>query len=85
MDYSIISVMLPMGLLGSLIGVELNVVFPSAVLAILITIILVSLAFFSLCKALQMWRAETRKKKELAHEEAQTKEAQSLEKNEKEE
>ena len=65
-DYSIISVMLPMGLLGSLIGVELNAVFPSAVLAILITIILVSLSFFSFYKALYMWRAETKKKKALA-------------------
>ena len=65
LDYTIASVMLPAALLGSLIGVELNVIFPAAILVIFVTLLLVSLATLTVIKAVQLMRKEAAQKREV--------------------
>lgn len=58
-DYSIASVMFPTVLMGSYIGVFLNVTMPPAIMVGLLFILLTFLTFQSLRKGTLMWRAET--------------------------
>ena len=57
-DYGVASVMMPVALLGSLIGVELNVTFPSAVLLIFLTMLLFFLTYQTLKKGVSLKRQE---------------------------
>ena len=57
-DYGVATVMMPVALLGSLIGVELNVTFPSAVLLIFLTFLLFFLTYQTLKKGMSLKKQE---------------------------
>ena len=57
-DYSIAAVMLPTVLIGSLIGVYLNILFPSPILLIILTIVLLLLSIQSGKKAYITYKKE---------------------------
>jgi len=50
-DYSIVIVMMPMVLVGSFVGVLVNIYLPATVLSIILTLLLLGLAIQSLSKA----------------------------------
>lgn len=58
-DYSIATIMLPTVLIGSLIGVYLNITFPSPVLLIILTIVLLLLSVQTGIKAYKTYIKET--------------------------
>ena len=58
-DYGIVIVMLPLVLVGSFVGVLFNIVLPSVVLSVMLTVVLGLLTFQSGMKALQMYRRES--------------------------
>ena len=60
-DYGIVMVMFPMVLLGSLLGVQINVILPESVLLGGLTLILVFLSFKSTMQLLKIWRKESTK------------------------
>ena len=57
-DYSIASVMLPAALLGALVGVELKVLFPSSVILLLLTLLLVYLSYNTIAKGIEIRKKE---------------------------
>ena len=58
-DYSLASIMIPCVLLGGYIGALFNVIFPQAVLSIMMTLLLVYVTFESFSKAVTLFRSET--------------------------
>lgn len=58
-DYNMCSVMLPLVLVGSFIGVILANILPEAVLTIIMALLLVYLTYDSLSKAIGLWKKET--------------------------
>ena len=67
-DYSIASVMLPAALLGTLVGVELNVLFPSSVILLLLTLLLVYLSYNTIAKGIEIRKKENKAKQTKAKE-----------------
>ena len=61
-DYNIVSVMIPLVLVGALFGTVIASVLPDAVLTILLICLLCYLLFDSCKKSIKMWKAETKKK-----------------------
>lgn len=59
-DYSIIMVMFPMVLLGSLIGVLINTILPDTILLAGLTVILVFLTVKSFMTARKLWKKENK-------------------------
>ena len=58
-EYSIVIVMMPMVLVGSFVGVLLNIYLPSLVLAIILLSLLLFLSIQSLLKAFTIYKKET--------------------------
>lgn len=62
-DYDIVTLMLPVVLLGSFMGVQLNIIVPNAVLLLILTLLLIFLSVKTAIKAVKMFREETRQKR----------------------
>ena len=62
-DYGIVIVMLPLVLVGSFVGVIFNIMLPSIILSIMLTIVLVLLTFQSARKGCQLYSKESEKKR----------------------
>jgi len=58
-DHSITSIMIPMVLVGSYMGVMLNVLLPEVALAIILTLLLAYLTYSTTNKGLKLWAIET--------------------------
>jgi hypothetical protein len=58
-DHSITSIMVPMILVGSYMGVMLNVLLPEVALAIILTLLLAYLTYSTTNKGLNLWNKET--------------------------
>jgi uncharacterized membrane protein YfcA len=58
-DYGVASVMLPTVLIGSYLGVFINVMFPAMILQIILFLLLASLSINSGCKACSIYKVET--------------------------
>ena len=58
-DYGLTNIMLPSVLLGSVLGVFLNLMFPALLLQILLTVVLTGLAIQSGFKAVDIYNKET--------------------------
>lgn len=58
-DYSLASIMIPCVLLGGYIGALFNVIFPQAILSIMMTLLLVYVTFESFSKAIKLYKNET--------------------------
>jgi uncharacterized membrane protein YfcA len=58
-DHSITSIMIPMVLVGSYMGVMLNVMLPEVALAIILTLLLAYLTYTTTNKGLNLWNKET--------------------------
>lgn len=63
-DYGIVMVMFPMVLLGSLIGIQLNIVLPDISVLIGLTIVLIIIAYQCIRQLMKIWRSENLKKAE---------------------
>lgn len=61
-DYDIVTLMLPVVLLGSFLGVQLNIIVPNAVLLILLTVLLIFLSIKTLIKGVKLFRDESKVK-----------------------
>lgn len=58
MDYNIVIVMMPLVLVGSFVGVLVNLVLPPIMLCIILTIILLGLTYQSWHKAKEIYKKE---------------------------
>lgn len=58
-EYSLVIVMMPMVLVGSFVGVLINIMLPDFVLSIILTVLLLGLAIQSLKKGVQLYKKET--------------------------
>jgi len=58
-DYNMATVMLPMVMAGSLIGVFLNNLLPSLIILIVLTLILVFILVYTIYKAIKLFKFET--------------------------
>jgi len=63
-DYSVVLVMFPMILLGSLLGVQVNVLLPEAILLISLTIVLIFLSVQSVYASIKFRKKENKEIKE---------------------
>jgi len=61
-DYDIVTLMLPVVLLGTFIGVQLNIIIPNTILLVILTLLLVFLSVKTSLKARQMFTEETKAK-----------------------
>ena len=59
-DYSIVAIMLPTGLLGTVIGVFLNKTLPEGVQVIVLAILLLFVTYATLRKGIKLFKAESR-------------------------
>ncbi|KAK7267854.1 hypothetical protein RIF29_20533 [Crotalaria pallida] len=69
LDYDLALLFQPMLMLGITVGVSLSVVFPYWLITILIIILFIGTSSRSFFKGIEMWRAETYMKKEIAKQE----------------
>jgi uncharacterized membrane protein YfcA len=58
-DYGLATIMLPVVMMGSMTGVLINIMFPSLILALILTAVLASLTIQASCKTKQIYRKET--------------------------
>lgn len=59
-DYGIVMVMFPMVLLGSALGVQINVILPDAILLISLTLVLIFLSVESTIESIKIRRKENK-------------------------
>lgn len=62
-DYDIVTLMLPVVLLGSFVGVQLNIIVPNAVLLLILMLLLIFLSIKTTIKGVRMFREETKAKR----------------------
>lgn len=62
-DYDIVTLMLPVVLLGSFLGVQLNIIVPNAVLLLILMLLLIFLSIKTTIKGVRMFREETKAKR----------------------
>ena len=58
-NYNVVSVMIPIVLVGSLCGSLICIILPEATLSIILVILLGYLFIYSLLKAVRLWKSET--------------------------
>ena len=63
-DYSIVAVMLPSGLLGTVVGVYMNLTLPEGIQVIILAVVFIYVAYATLRKGMKLYGAETHTIKE---------------------
>jgi len=59
-DYGVVIIMMPLVLVGSFVGVLVNIILPSMALAIILTLLLLGLTIQSLIQAVKMYKRESK-------------------------
>eukprot|EP00347_Sterkiella_histriomuscorum_P009630 403340471 len=81
-DYSLATIMLPVVMMGSMIGVLLNIMFPSLLLQTILTIVLLLLTWQSLGKARTIYKKENLKLQQIKEKQEQMSQSPMLKKKE---